>query len=440
MSAPYSITPDLPYRRSACPRSARAFRITGSSRNWARNLASTPALTNDLQKKRPQPLHQKILWAGISIFALILFGVLWTVYSNRSGQSKLQETVTRIEQSARAGRLDESFALIRQVGLECSDRRLRSIAGAICGAVSIEAQPPARAKVRRVYTSGAPRLDAPQDLGVTPILSKRLVGGEYVLTLQAEAYTPLALPLRVSTDHEARLDRKLMPSGGQSEGMVLIPEGTSSVGGGVSVASFLIGSCEVTNAQYARFLAAGRYANLDYWRELPGSDTTRKFVDRTGLPGPRRWSNGTYPRGEQDHPVTGVTWYEAKAYARWSGKDLPTLAQWWRAAIGDAKGGYPWGEDLRMDIRANFGLPGATALGSYPAGVSPFGCFDMAGNVREWILLQKPDRPRVGVVGGSWADPSYMFEPSHLEFFDPLYENDRIGFRLAAPVSAAKDK
>ncbi|MGZ8868917.1 MAG: formylglycine-generating enzyme family protein, partial [Thermoanaerobaculia bacterium] len=156
-----------------------------------------------------------------------------------------------------------------------------------------------------------------------------------------------------------------------------------------------------------------------------------RFVDRTGVNAPRGWSGGSFPSGQDEHPVVGVTWYEAQAFAGWAGKQLPTLAQWRRAAVGVAASeSYPWGGDATSaEQRANFGTSGSRPVGSYPSGLSPFGCTDMAGNAKEWVG-DGNGSGRYAVVGGSWMDPSYMFELSHLEWFDAAYTNEAIGFRL----------
>ena len=128
-----------------------------------------------------------------------------------------------------------------------------------------------------------------------------------------------------------------------------------------------------------------------------------------------------------------MSWYEASAYARWKGKELPRWDQWWRAALGDDREVFPWGMDVRnVDHRANFGLVGTRPVGSYVLGISPVGGYDFAGNVREWLRAPAGERRRV--VGGSWLDPSYMFEPTHVESFDAAYANEAIGFRCVMPV------
>lgn len=87
-----------------------------------------------------------------------------------------------------------------------------------------------------------------------------------------------------------------------------------------------------------------------------------------------------------DHPVVYVTWDMAQSYCRWAGGELPTEAQWEKAARGPSGSIFPWGDDLPSEELANFdNQRGATAVGSYPLGASPYGVLDMAGNVLEWV-------------------------------------------------------
>ncbi|MGH7751324.1 MAG: formylglycine-generating enzyme family protein, partial [Gemmatimonadales bacterium] len=191
------------------------------------------------------------------------------------------------------------------------------------------------------------------------------------------------------------------------------------------------------------FVAAGGYGDSTYWpqtllvghRPTPWRQAVRAFVDRAGLPGPRGWSSGTFPPDRGNHPVTGVSWYEAAAYARWVDKELPSRAQWYRAALGGGDHVYPWGRDARSATRrANFSLTGTSPVGSLPLGVSPFGCFDMAGNVREWLRDQTAEGGRYFAAGGSWEDPTYMFFADHLEPFHPAFAGPGLGLRLVTRV------
>jgi formylglycine-generating enzyme required for sulfatase activity len=265
--------------------------------------------------------------------------------------------------------------------------------------------------------------------------------------LGGDGRLPVTFLIRVSPGQPLKMTKRLRAAAKEHDRMVPIEAGTATLtGGSVQVPAFLIDAFEVTNEDYVRFVSAGGYANPSFWpetmiaagRPVPRAEALRRFVDRTNLPGPRFWSGGTFPEGRARHPVTGVSWYEASAFARWAGKRLPTYAQWWRAAVDTAAGGLPWGSDMKTaTLRANFGQAGTREVGAYPSGVSPFGCYDMAGNVREWLGDAQPGGPRRDVTGGSWQDEVYMFEPSHVEWFEPSYANEAIGFRLVTMEPAS---
>lgn len=102
------------------------------------------------------------------------------------------------------------------------------------------------------------------------------------------------------------------------------------------VNDFLMDKYEVTNKEFKRFVDAGGYRNKTYWdypiylegKEISWDKAIDLFHDKTGKPGPAGWEVGTYPDGKDNHPVTGVSWYEAMAYAKFAGKKLPTVYHW----------------------------------------------------------------------------------------------------------------
>ncbi|MCX7918728.1 MAG: bifunctional serine/threonine-protein kinase/formylglycine-generating enzyme family protein [bacterium] len=112
----------------------------------------------------------------------------------------------------------------------------------------------------------------------------------------------------------------------------------------------------------------------------------KAFIDATGFPAPSGWQNRMYPAGQSNYPVTNITWAEASAYANWVGCRLPTEAEWEKAARGTDGRMYPWGnqfiENVCNYVGANYHAP--VPVGIYPKGRSPYGCYDMAGNVAEW--------------------------------------------------------
>ena len=182
----------------------------------------------------------------------------------------------------------------------------------------------------------------------------------------------------------------------------------------------------LTNAQYSAFLDA--------------NPTHRA---------PSVWSARTYPEGQGDHPVVGLSWADAQACAQWLSKEtgqtirLPTEAEWEKAARGEDGRRYPWGSEFS----ANKTGIGSTAVGAYPEGASPYGVQDMAGNGWEWCAdwydkdyyKYAPDRnpkgPETGeyrvVRGGSWLDFQYFARCANRYRYLPVYRYDYVGVRFS---------
>ena len=124
-----------------------------------------------------------------------------------------------------------------------------------------------------------------------------------------------------------------------------------------------------------------------------------------------------YPDGMAAHPVGGVSWYEAAAYAQFEGKQLPTLYHWYWAA-------FPHASQFMLP-HSNFGGVGSAPVSAYD-GVSPSGVFDMAGNVREWVWNRSGDERFL--LGGGWSDPEYMFTDANAQ--SPFDRNEINGFPI----------
>jgi dienelactone hydrolase len=193
----------------------------------------------------------------------------------------------------------------------------------------------------------------------------------------------------------------------------------------LELSDFLMDRHEVTNAAFKQFVDAGGYSTSEYWTDpiiiggqaVPTSEGIRRFVDRTGRPGPASWEGGTYRAGTAELPVGGVSWYEAAAYAKFVGKMLPTVHHWNRAA------GTP-----AMSVivtQSNFASDGPHAAADARA-MSTYGTYDMAGNVREWIA--NAFGAQRFILGGGWTDQTYSFVDAYAQ--DPMDRNAINGIRL----------
>ena len=181
----------------------------------------------------------------------------------------------------------------------------------------------------------------------------------------------------------------------------------------------------VTNRDYGLFIKAGGYRDSKYW-----DDEGWEFVQDRQLKHPRLWQTDRYFM-EKDQPVVGVSWYEAEAYARWTGKHLPTEEYWEKAARGDDGRLYPWGDEEPDENRCNFArnVGRTTPVGKYHKGRSSFGAYDMVGNVWEWCDSEWSDRKIIR--GGSWDSDPQGLRGSNRGRGVAGSGSDVIGFRCA---------
>ena len=180
------------------------------------------------------------------------------------------------------------------------------------------------------------------------------------------------------------------------------------------VSAFLMDKYEVTNKQFKAFMDAGGYTNKSFWnkpiyssdKEISLDAALALFIDKTGRSGPATWEAGAYPDGQENYPVTGISWYEAAAYAAYEKKQLPTVFHWSVAA--DTR----WTQFIVA--LSNFNGKGTTAVGSN-AGYNSFGIYDIAGNAKEWCYNESGAKGRHYILGGGWNDPTYAFNDGYLQ-------------------------
>jgi len=303
--------------------------------------------------------------------------------------------------------------------------------------LSVTTEPPGA----RVYIKP---YQAPEEqweyLGVSPLESKRLPLEYLRLKIEKEGYeTVVAASTCWNLDFENKAHTplkilwKLDKVGNVPSGMVRVAGVENQEVGKID--DFFMDRLEVTNKQYKEFVEKGGYENKDFWKStfvkggkpLTWEQAMAEFVDVTGRPGPVTWQGGDYPEGQDDYPVSGVSWYEAAAYAEFAHKSLPTGNHWgmaqghwtpiFRAGSGFSEVFIP---------QSNFKGKGPDRAGSNPA-ITAYGLYDMGGNVREWCW-NETSQGRL-VRGGAWDDVPYMFGNwSQLPPFDRSAKN---GFRCA---------
>jgi len=206
--------------------------------------------------------------------------------------------------------------------------------------------------------------------------------------------------------------------------------------GPFNLPGFYLDKFEVSNKQYQDFIDKGGYDKREYWthkfidhgRELSWEQAMTLFRDRTGRAGPSTWEGGHYPESQADYPVSGVSWFEASAYAAFAGRSLPTFAQWFEAA--------PAAASHAIVELSNISRTKLAPVGQYK-GIGAFGTYDMAGNVREWVANEL-DADRRFILGGAWSSLTYLYaDPEALSPFDRSAENGIRTVRNVAPVPAA---
>ena len=249
--------------------------------------------------------------------------------------------------------------------------------------------------------------------GTTPLLNTNIPLGASVLKIAKEGHFN-QFDAFVLSDWDNQYDSLIykLLSKSQSDGNMVFVSGRKvkpNLNGITSfekqwIGDFFIDKYEVTNEAYKEFVDDGGYEAPKYWKskfvkngvQLSWDEAISLFKDRTGWQGPSGWISGQFPTGESKNPVSGISWYEAAAFAEYRNKSLPTLYHW--CALIDL-------QLLPLQARnSNFGNHLISQIGAY-IGTNRYGLYDIIGNVREWIHNQINDENYV--FGGSVNDPAY---------------------------------
>lgn len=320
----------------------------------------------------------------------------------------------------------------------------------VAAPVEFKTDPPGAVVSYRAYDD----LDGPWvQLGTTPISSTLVPNAPALWKIEKQGYET-RLFARAPTgakDHEFRwpVHYRLDKEG-------TIPLNTATVEGrdyfaaplaglqiplGVAfeLQRFYIDKTEVSNRQYQEFVDAGAYRRSEFWDQpFIDGDTTlsfeqamRRFLDSTDRPGPATWIGGRYPEGKGDHPVGGVSWFEAVAYAKFRGRHLPTVYHWAIAALPDSE--IVASIAPKMALQSNLESEGPVQVGS-TSGVSAGGAKDMFGNVAEWAWNTENENLRF-TLGLGWTDPAY--NASIAASAPPWSRLPEQGFRLVSYESGA---
>ncbi len=371
------------------------------------------------------PRTVKVVLGIVLLAVLVVVGYQLINYQERK-EWALQEAIPQIEQLRDEKKFKDAHDLAMQAARYLkNDSGLEALWLSISWKPNVESDPPGAKVYRKSYDRDNQNWVF---IGTTPINNIRTYIGPSIWKFEKEGFEPA---IRLVPSQTVQLDRL----GSIPNGMVRVESGITDLSmimgfdleyTSQKINSFLIDEYEVTNQAFKEFVDDGGYLDKTYWiipfkrnnQVLSFEKAIKLFTDKTGRPGPAGWELGEYPKDQDRYPVTGISWFEAAAYAAYKGKSLPTLYHW----------------DLAANIRiSNLVIPASNIqreslaqVGSFP-GITSSGVYDLAGNVKEWLWNGSKLNQGRTVIGGAWNDPTHTFNEAGS--MDPFSRSATVGFR-----------
>jgi pimeloyl-ACP methyl ester carboxylesterase len=404
------------------------------------STVSVQAAAEQATAPRPVRRSRRRVVALTAVLGVAAIGLTFYWLSTRDRRWVVEYAIPQIEKHLDVTDWESAYALAKQAEARDPDNpELAGLWTRIGWRVTIPSDPPGATVYRQAYSATS---DKWETLGRTPLekihipygLSRlrfelpgykpmlRAIGGEHLNWAELRGFDELLDQLLVGPDAN-RLDA----DAATPPGKVRVPGWTLTLKDQqLKLQDFYLDDYEVTNAEFKAFVDAGGYSRPDLWAPIvvhgvtvPFGKAAAMFTDHTGRPGPSTWEAGDYPAGGSEYPVSGVSWYEAAAYARFRGEELPTAYHWHRAL---ATSMFP-----ALLPLSNFQSDGPRPVAMSRA-MSYVGAFDMPGNVREWTVTALGNE-RV-ILGGSWNDPAYIADTPDTSA-PPLDRSPGNGIRLA---------